>query len=524
MTAEVRWRPRIRTVLLLVTLSILLLPLAGIAVLRLYENHLLWRTESELIAQGAIVREVFRREHARAAGLGPAADSSNEDGEPAPLLPQLDISRESVRPPAPDARRSVTEPDPRAVEAGRVLSPILRDASRVTLAGLRVVDASGIVVATSRSELGMSLAHREEVGRALGGEAVSLLRVRVSDEPPPPLRSISRGERHRVFVALPIEDRGRVIGAVVLSRTPLDIAKALYLNRRPLLVGASALLFVVAVVALLTSLTISRPLRALTLQAEQVTKGARGAVEPLTEPGTHEIARLSEALSTMSRTLERRAEYIRSFASHVSHEFKTPLTTIRGTVELLHEHLEGMTDYERARFLGHIDEAAGRLQRLVGRLLEQARADVTTPGGERCDLPSVLQRVAGRFRDDGLDVSVATSESKGMARIAEEILFDVVASLVDNAREHGGEDVRVTLRADRADGGTWTVEVRDDGVGVSSANAGRIFTPFFTTARERGGSGLGLSIVRSLLESHGGTIELVAPGTGAVFRLRIPAA
>ena len=524
MSGTARWRPRIRTVLLLVTLLILLLPLGGIAALRLYENHLLWRTEAELIAQGAVVREVFRLEHARESGrVTIAQPDENEIPEPAPLLPRLDISRERVLPAAPDARPAAGEADPHAVAAGRLLAPVLHESGRVTLAGIRVVDRRGVVVATSRSELGLSLGHREEVLRALAGEPVSLLRRRVSDEPSPPLRSISRGERHRVFVALPIEDRGEVIGAVVLSRTPLDIAKALYLNRRPLLVGAAVLLLVVAVVAILTSLTISRPVRALTRQAEQVTRGTRGAVAPLAEPGTHEVARLSEALSTMSETLERRADYIRSFAGHVSHEFKTPLTTIRGTVELLREHLDGMTPYERARFLGHVDEAAERLQRLVERLLEQARADVATPGNERSDVPSVLRRVAERFREENLDVTVDADDAAGSARVAEEILHDVVSNLLDNARQHGGDDVRVAVRARRAPGAGWEIEVRDDGAGVSAANAGRIFTPFFTTARERGGSGLGLSIARSLLEAHGGTIELAGTGPGAAFVLRIPA-
>jgi len=64
--------------------------------------------------------------------------------------------------------------------------------------------------------------------------------------------------------------------------------------------------------------------------------------------------------------------------------------------------------------------------------------------------------------------------------------------------------------------------VADDGPGISQANQPRIFTPFFTTARERGGTGLGLSIARSLLEAHGGSIELLGGGTGAVFRVVLP--
>jgi hypothetical protein len=97
----------------------------------------------------------------------------------------------------------------------------------VNLVILFIVDHQGIVVATSRGELGLSLAHREEVVRALAGERVRILRVRISDEPAPPLEAVSRGNRVRLFVALPVVHAGRVLGAVVLSRTPVELQKAL---------------------------------------------------------------------------------------------------------------------------------------------------------------------------------------------------------------------------------------------------------------------------------------------------------
>jgi signal transduction histidine kinase len=251
-------------------------------------------------------------------------------------------------------------------------------------------------------------------------------------------------------------------------------------------------------------------------QAGRVARGERATVAGIGPLGTAEMARLSEAIAGMAATLQDRADYIRAFASHVSHEFKTPLTTIRGTVELLEDHLGTMSPEERARFLAIAREAADRLDHLVRRLLDLARADVLTPGDERPDVRRAREELAGPR------VRVECDPDTGSVRMSADTLAEIVGSLLDNARLHGDEGVTVTLTARRT-GDTVEIVVADDGPGISPANASRIFTPFFTTARERGGSGLGLAIVRSLLAAHGGTIRLEPGGPGARFVVGIPA-
>ena len=138
---------------------------------------------------------------------------------------------------------------------------------------------------------------------------------------------------------MPVIEGDRVLGAVLLSRTPLDLSKALYRNRFYLIGGGAVILIVICGVTVLTTLLITRPVKALIHQAERVTTSNKGAVAvPLTNPGTYEVDLLSKALAQMSATLEKRADYVRSFASNVSHELKTPLTSIRGTVELFKDH------------------------------------------------------------------------------------------------------------------------------------------------------------------------------------------
>ncbi len=524
-------RPRLRTVLLVVNFLILLLPLGGIAVLRLYEDELIRSTEAQLLAQGALVREMFSDAYLRALGHPLPASRPVEPMSPAEeskrvLVPTIDVPNDPILPHAPAATAPPGPPDPRAVVAGVAVEPALEAAAQDTLVGIRVVDRTGTVVATTGGERGLSLAAREEIVRALRGERASLLRRRVSDHPSPPLQSLSRGQRYRVFVALPVTLEGEgVVGAVVLSRTPLDIAKALYLHRRPLLIGAGVLLAVVVSVSVLTALTIVRPARALMQRAERVARGERGLQVEIAEPGTREMAHLAYAIADMARTLEERADYIRAFASHVSHEFKSPLTAIRGAVELLRDHLATMSREERERFLTVLEGASDRLERLVRRLLDLARADVTAPGDERAEVAQALETTAEKSRRAGLEVTVEAAFDLGRVRMGAEALDEVLSNLLDNARVHGGSGVRARLaaRLDRAASPPAAeIVVSDDGAGISDANAGRIFTPFFTTAREKGGSGLGLSIVRSLLETHGGSIRLEPATRGAVFVVRIP--
>lgn len=528
-------RPRLRTVLLAVNLLVLILPLAGIGVLRIYESALVRQTESELVAQGAFVGAAYKAAVERrllhtatgAGGYGiPIATRwlriphPEDRWQPQPA--RLDLAVDPVYPPPPPALAATRPADRIAVEAGRELAALMRDAQSVTLAAIRIVDARGVVVATTGEELGLSLAVREEVARALSGEHVSILRQRVSDEPPPGIRSISRANDVRVFVAMPVVRDNRVLGAVALARTPTSLAQTLYRHRTPLLAGLTVLLAVVLTVSVLTAFAIARPFAALIRQTERAARGERGAVTALAHPGTREVAQLSEAVAHMARALEERGEYIRNFAAHVSHEFKTPLTAMQGAVELLREHGPTMSDAERSRFLDNIAANTDRLGRLVRKLLELARADVMQPASESVDAKEVMAQVAARCREQGLAVTVDETGSHAPVTIDGDTLDSVLSNLLDNARQHSGRDVQVWLGA-RSEEDSVVLTVRDNGPGISDANAARVFEPFFTTARSQGGTGLGLAVVRALVRAHGGEVWLGNSGEhGSTFHVRLP--
>jgi len=518
-------------VLVAVNLIILLIPLGGVVLLRLYESALIRRTERELTAQAAVLAAAFRLELRRElikrdvdrSSYGAAVATPRAEGEPLrPRVARLDLTTDTVHDrPAPARPAEIA--DPAVAAAGAALQGILKEARAITLAGARLVDATGVVVASSGTELGRSLFHRREVAEALTGRDVSLMRERISDEPPPPLDSLSRTTRLRVFVALPVIEADRVWGAVVLSRTPASVAQSLYGIRLHLAGGTALLLMAVVLVAAFTSRRIARPVFELMRRTEAVAAGDPEAARPLEDPGTAEIGQLGDAVARMARVLEERAGYIRAFASHVSHEFKTPLTSIRGTVELLRDHLDGMRPDERARFLANLDADAERLQRLTDRLLELARADVARPSGGRTDIAALLAALTERLRAHGRVVLLEIGDPLPEAAIEPDFAETIMSNLLDNARRHGGAGATVELGARPTPHGVL-VTIADDGPGLSQANARRAFEPFFTTARVSGGTGLGLAIVRSLVESHGGRVDLRSRPGRTVFSVRLPAA
>ncbi|MCC6136127.1 MAG: histidine kinase [Candidatus Contendobacter sp.] len=532
--AAARPRLKLRYLLLAVNLTVLWLPLLGLEALRLYDSALVRQTESELIAQSAFVAASYRAALTRLAphlmadpGYGvPLAAPWREqyDREPRwrPRPARLDLAEEPASPPPPETVEPSAPADPYAQVVGQELQTLLQDAQVMTLAGIAVTDAQGTVVATTGPSLGRSLTAFDEVRRALTGEPVSLLRQRISDQQPPAVDSISRGTPLRVFVAAPILQGERIVAAVLLWRTPIPLSQVLHGKRYHLLLAAVLLLGTVALMSLFTALTVVRPLQALVRQAQRVTAGEKGVVAPLAHPITQEMADLSQAITTMARHLEQRADYIRSFASEMSHEFKTPLAAIRGAVELLRDHLDTMTAAERDRFLGNLDQDAARLERLVRRVLELAHADVMQASAmDRTEVAVLVRYLAARYMDAGFKVTVMEPLPAVAVAMTEDVLESILSNVLDNARQHGG-DVATVAVTRLAPESAVLIEISDNGPGISAANVARVFEPFFTTARRQGGTGLGLAVVKSLVTAHGGSIELGESAAGVRLRIRLP--
>jgi signal transduction histidine kinase len=501
----------LRTILFGTLLFVATLPGFAAMFLRVYENTLVQQTEAELIAQSAVLAAAYRTQW-----RGGTPDAAPRRAAPEP--PQIDLRTMAILPPQPDPQPAYPS-DPKARHAAQTLAPTVADAGAVTLAATRLLDGQGIVV-LGGADLGLSFAALPEVQAALSGRSATVLRKRGDYQPRYLLEALSRASAIRVHHVRPVVDNGRVVGIVMLSRSPRGLFLGIYQDRGKIALGVALILAMLVLLAGLLSRGIARPIDALTRATQDV---ARGRVEVPDPPATaaREIRTLFENFAVMAGRIEQRSRYLRDFAAAVSHEFKTPIAGIKGALELLDEHEATMSEEERKRFIGNASADAERLSRLVERLLDLARADMATIASDsRADAEARVREVADSLGSDDLAVEVEIFGPLPPARITAEVLDTVIETLIDNSRQAGAARVRIELR--RCGPGI-EIRVADDGCGLVEADRRRIFEPFFTGRREAGGTGLGLSIARSLLAATGGSIVADAAETGAEFKLWLPA-
>ncbi len=527
-------RLRLRTLLFGIFVFVAGLPGLSAVFLRVYENTLVRQTEGELIAQGAALAaaaggrfenatkpieedESYSLASSRLSSLRKAAPDLNNYYRPEP--PHIDLSGDAILPERPEPIRGAVSPSAeKAMLAGR-LDPVIAQTGRTTLASIILMDPNGSILTGIYK--GQSYANVPEVRAAMAGKTVTLLRHNGSYEARYSFEWLSRAAAVRVHHARPILSDGKVVGVLLLSRSSRALFRGMYEDRGKIAIGFGLILATLVALTLLLDRGIARPIEALSAATRDVSDG-RGAIPPPPATAAIEIRALYQDFGEMAEAIRRRSRYLKDFAAAVSHEFKTPLAGIRGAIELIEDHHGSMSAAERKRFLGNISADADRLSALVGRLLDQARADMARPeAGASVDLAVTLPQIADAMRAEGFDVSLRVSEGLAFAAMAGPTLETILVGLIENAKKAGAR--LVTLAARQGSHGIELL-VGDDGPGIAESDRERLFEPFFTTRRAEGGTGLGLSIARSLAEAHHGTITLASSGFGATFVLHIPSA
>ncbi|CDD31397.1 putative uncharacterized protein [Firmicutes bacterium CAG:94] len=225
---------------------------------------------------------------------------------------------------------------------------------------------------------------------------------------------------------------------------------------------------------------------------------------------------------------EERENLRREFTANVSHELKTPLTSISGFAEIIKNGIVKPEDIPR--FAGNIYEESQRLVTLVDDILNLSRLDEADVQLERedFDLSSLARDVAGRLKasakKNGVVITVIgdKAEINGVKSIVDEMVFN----LVDNAVKYNKQNGRVTVTVDSSSDGT-ALTVTDTGIGIPQADVDRVFERFYRVdkshSKEIGGTGLGLSIVKHGAAFHNAKVSLQSTeGEGTTVRLVFP--
>lgn len=229
----------------------------------------------------------------------------------------------------------------------------------------------------------------------------------------------------------------------------------------------------------------------------------------------------------------RLAELQIEFVSKVSHEFKTPLTSIRMFVETL--RLGRVQDPSRIEYcLDVISKETDRLNTLISRLLSWGAMEAGAfhmdleqkPAKELIEL--ALRAFEPQVIANGAKLDVQLAEQLPIVDVDAAVMVDAILNLLNNALRYGGEDKQIRLDAQQRDDGGVAISVQDRGVGIDQKHQRRVFERFYRvddSYHGKGGTGLGLAIARHVVIAHGGSIELKSePGAGSTFTILLPAA
>ncbi len=386
--------------------------------------------------------------------------------------------------------------------------PPIREPSWLEQTWLDVVRAINrtfeTVSATGRQPIAEALSLDEEVTRALNGEAV--FSERFNDQ------------ADRVLsVTMPIEKVLRVAGTLTVETSDVsDIIAAERAALVPLIIVAILVSFITAT---LLTLGIARPLRKLALASDRVTTGA---AERLNLGQLHnrkdEIGDLARAMEAMTVSLYDRIQENERFAADVAHELKNPLTSIRSAVETS----QAISDPAmKEKMSSVIARDVVRLDRLISDIsnLSRLEAEIVREKLARVDLRKLLEDIVSIYRDTAREtdarvtftVTDASSTHEVMGR--EGPLGQIIRNLVENARSFSppAGEVTVTLSNGKtARGPVVRIVVEDQGPGIPPDKLEKIFQRFYTDrpagAKFGNNSGLGLSIVRQIAETHRGVV------------------
>ncbi len=287
--------------------------------------------------------------------------------------------------------------------------------------------------------------------------------------------------------------------------------------------AAVGLAFLAAAVIVLR---LTRSLRALSVATSALATGSFR--EPVKVEGRDEVAALGLAFNRMAERLQEIDRLKQTFLAAVSHELRSPLTSIREAAHLLRDEVPGGLNAKQGRLVSIVEKGSDRLLRLVNQILDlsRLRAGMLTVARMPVTLDRVVAKAVEELRPQAEDAGLVLTLERVGTRFDyfgdEDRLVQVVVNLVSNAIRFTPSGGQVTARVIDV-GPEVEIQVEDTGIGIPAAAVPHIFGWYEQAHRDRGGTGLGLPIARGLVAAHGGRVTVESQeGKGSRFTVLLP--
>ena len=307
---------------------------------------------------------------------------------------------------------------------------------------------------------------------------------------------------------------GVATGFLFVAADATSVSEFLHSTLQLFLITAMVVLLISLIICSITVQRMVEPLKGMCAFAH---KFAHGEVDTrVTEYANRddEIGELAIAFNAMADSLAQAEQKRSEFVANVSHELKTPLTSISGYAEIIREGMVRSEDV--SRFAGKIYEEAQRLMTLVEDILNLSHLDEGAPGQERCqgiDLYALCQRALASLDEAARQRAITLTLTGGHYTVdgAEKLLSEIIFNLCDNAIKYNQDSGAVKVSVTKEDGFV-VLTVQDTGIGIPAGETDRVFERFYRVdkshSKKIGGTGLGLSIVKHAAAYHDARIQL----------------
>lgn len=317
-------------------------------------------------------------------------------------------------------------------------------------------------------------------------------------------------------------------GVVIMSFSTKNLHQMADAVKRQVYIILLILTILVLLGALLYSTLLARPLKQITSSINEISQGDMSV--KLNMHGFSEISSISDSFNQMIDVIRNQDTARQEFVSNVSHELKTPIASMKVLADSLLSQ-EGMPEEIYREFLGDITNEIERMTKIINDLLSMVKMDKNTSQVEvvNTSINDLLEQLLKRLRPIAAERNIELiyeSYRPVMADIDETKMSIALNNLIENAIKYNYDDgwVRVTLNADHK---FFYVTVQDSGVGIPEDVQDNVFERFYRVdkarSRDTGGTGLGLSLTRSAVLLHRGSIKLYSKEKeGTTFTVRIP--